>query len=304
MRRLSFAVLVVFAACTKQEGAQKPTPAPKAVTLEAACDDYQAIVCEKLDECSHFQLVASEGDMGRCRARGKLRCLHELAPPGSGVTPEWLDRCAKAQRIAMCTAFFDRVPECVPPSGKLTVGVPCSSDAQCTTLFCARDATDSCGRCANAPTDGEACGKQGCGVGKSCIGGACVTPARAGGSCTGKGRCFGFLSCTDGQCSAPAKVGESCDPAGKGAPECDFGAGVVCDPSAKVCKLAKVAITSMATCGDLNVCGGALRCGAAKQCLPPIPDGGECEVDKGQFCDPPARCVDERCKLPDHGACK
>jgi len=312
MRRPSFVLfvtcLVVSGACNKQESGPNPTTSgggtTKATTIDAACDEYQSIVCEKLDECSHFQMIATQGDMGRCRKRGKLECLHEMAPPSSGVTPEWLDACGKAQRIATCPAFFDRVSECKRPPGKLGAGASCTADAQCATLFCERDATEACGKCASAPSDGASCGKRGCGIGKSCVGGACVTPARTGGACTGKGTCFGFLSCTDGTCGAPAKAGEKCDAAGKGAPDCDFGAGLVCDPNAKICKLAKVAITSMATCGDLNVCGGALICGAGKQCLKPIPDTEECEVEKGQFCESPARCIDERCKLPDPGACK
>ena len=206
-----------------------------------------------------------------------------------------------ADRHLTCAKNAGQVAECKRPAGKFAMGASCSADAQCSSLWCEREETDACGKCA-AQKIGD-CGK-GCGVGRSCALGSCVTPAQTGGSCTGSGACFGFLSCTDGNCGPPAMAGEKCDPAGKGAPTCDFAAGLICDPAAKICSQAKVEVQSGQTCGDLKVCGGALKCGAAKQCLWPVPDGGECEVGKGQFCDPPARCVDERCKLPDPAPCK
>lgn len=296
------AVLVLVAACGPAPQVQHAPPPPKPATIDEACDRYQQLYCDRLDECSHFLLRAIHGDMGKCRARGKVHCLQEIAPASSGVNEAWLQACATATRTAACNALFDGVASCKQPPGKLPPSAACSADAQCSSLLCAIDAGAQCGRCASQAKDGEACPASGCGVGRACVAGACANLAPLGGACTGHDGCAGWRRCNAGKCDGGALSGE-CDPAGKTAPDCSLAEGLVCDAPSKVCRPAKIVIVSGASCSALQPCSGALRCGASKLCVSPFPDGAECGEGERR-CELPARCVDERCVLPDSAVCK
>lgn len=304
-------------------------PAPSGPTAEQACTDLSNLYCSKIDGCSSLFTQLSFPDVATCKATFKAQCIVDLAAPSTGSTPQKQADCTTAAASVSCTDLFaDNVPsQCRAVAGKLSDGQACGDDSQCASMYCSTGDEAACGKCFPAPTAGASCATQKCGPGLSCHKSSddptgktrvCVKLGLVGDACSDVQPCVSNLSCTDGKCGAPAaKEGDACSFAGKGAPQCDLTAGLLCLPTTSKCATVKLAAAGMAcgfdtTAGTFTACTNAGTCRKTKPsdatgtCVAAVATGQACNDDDtvGPKCLAPGKCVSGTCVLPDPATCK
>lgn len=201
----------------------------------ADCDQFGAVVCQKLTTCNAFagQLLGSA-----CAERYASLCKARISAPSSGWTQTGLNACRQAFATATCdVAFGDTPPPACELKGGLALGAACAFDEQCASGECSAD-SDSCGQCiakkppsTKPPTAdlGETCDNAGqtaprcdslkglwCDATKKCapiplaaVGQACGFLADSLVMCAGGGRCA-YGANGQGTCVAEVPVGGSC----------------------------------------------------------------------------------------------
>jgi hypothetical protein len=274
----------------------------------AACDMIAAATCEKSQACEPLFVTTHFGDLDGCTARQKIDCLDAITAADTGLSASSIATCAEFLRVATCEDFvMGNVARCVP-RGARAVGVPCGTDGQCVTGHCDLG-TAACGVCAERGGPGDGCVRRDdCQPLLDCVGGHCVAPGDPGAKCGVDGPpCrFGYACGADGTCVlTTTTVGASCtvEPA-----VCNLTQGLFCNGT--TCD--KLGLAHFGeTCGfftatSINVCvAGACTANnpsAAGTCVPSTGDGQSCS-DSSAPCQPPARCADGRCRLPDSAAC-
>lgn len=296
--------LVVLACTSSNTGSASP---------DSACSTLAAAICKRLGSCTQFALSISYADEANCEAREKINCLNSLNATGTGNTADTAQSCAAAAPSASCNDLFSnhQIPDaCKTPAGTLADGTACSDDAQCKGKRCRIPAGQTCGACSTPAAGGAACAVTGdCDYGLVCANMVCVAPGGGGASCDAGHPCGGGFACKAGTCSAVLAAGATCDAT---AQNCDFLAGLYCDPNTKVCAQVTTAAAG-AACGlsasGYALCGarGFCRKAAGAQtgtCVAAAADGQPCDTTNGPLCTAPATCSGGVCKLPDSTACK
>lgn len=234
--------------------------------VDEACERYVDAVSNMLSQCGSSPEILGE------RARFVAACTRDVAAPGSGTTPAFLDACA-ASLEGKCTL---RTPECATPPGTLADGAACATNDQCKSSRCGRGVDETCGRCAprkalgqpcdpklNECVEGATCKLEGestvckatppslkegerCGDGSSttsCESGLtcdyagtqrCVKPGQLGAECGDrKPKCDSSYQCAAGKCAEPPGEGSACDLGATQGRLCKR--GLTCDFGAKRC---------------------------------------------------------------------
>ena len=304
-------------------------PEPGGPTADQACTDLSNLYCAKIDGCSSLFTQISFADVAACKATFKSQCLLDLAAPSTGATPQTQADCTAAAGSLSCTDLFaNNVPsQCRAVSGKLSDGQACGDDSQCASKYCSTGDSAACGKCFPAPTAGASCSTQKCGPGLDCHKDSadptgktrtCVKLGNVGDACSDVQPCIQNLSCTDGKCGAAAtKEGDACSFTGKGAPQCDLTAGLICNPATSKCLLVKLAGPGSAcgydaTAGTFTACSNEGVCKKAKPadptgtCVAAVAIGQACNDDEtvGPKCLAPGKCVAGTCVTPDPSTCK
>src|SRR5258708_39387835 len=171
-----------------------------ATTIQQACTDISSALCTKYDGCAAFFVTYAYGDVATCQSRAILGCTNYPSAPGSTLTTDQIETCAKALQGAACDVILNgginSLPEC-NIKGTLDNGKPCASNFQCSSGFCPTGASN-CGTCAPTTKSGDAC------VNNSCSGGlTCVTDASGA-----NGKCLGYVD-AGADCGLPAGVCKS-----------------------------------------------------------------------------------------------
>lgn len=323
MRRLTFAlaVLVALGCSSSDEG----TPS---VSADKACADLAAVYCEKANSCAATFVQLEYGDVATCTTRFKTSCLTGLSAASVGTTANDTAACAAAAKSIACGALFDNdTPSaCLPKAGGLADGKPCHTDSQCKSTFCAVDDAATCGICAAKPAAGGSCKTNGCPAPLKCSSdGTCNKPAAVGGACSASIPCATGSNCFGGKCVADATTeGAACDE--MAGPLCEGAKGLFCltkkcvrvgiVPAGGECGFtydtASMSITSAKLCEKSGWCKGvdlaAMPPVLTGKCEPAAADGADCNPDadfgKGPGCIEPAKCVSNKCQLPDNATCK
>jgi hypothetical protein len=281
------------------------------VSVDKACADAAAALCNKLNSCAAPLITAQYGDVMTCQARGVITCPAGLMAPSTAATPAKLDDCAKSADSLNCGQLFtrDTPAACVPAAGKLAAGSACGDDAQCTGAYCKKPAGQVCGVCSTRAAAGAACTLDAdCDYKLACANSACVAYGAAGATCDAGHPCGLPDICKGGVCAAPGQAGQACTPSAGGG-DCDQTAGLFCHPTMRTC-VTVMFVGAGQACGLVNgnvvACSGSGRCklnGLMGTCLAPAVDGAACDTTNGPDCMPPAQCVNSVCKLPNPASC-
>jgi hypothetical protein len=274
----------------------------------AACDMSAAAICEKAQACEPAFVTNHFGDFEGCTARQKIDCLDAITSADTGLSASSITACAAFLRVATCEDFImGNVAPCVP-KGARAVGQPCGTDGQCATGHCDLG-TAGCGTCTERRGLGGGCvSRDDCEPLLDCVGGSCVAPGDPGAACgvAGASCRVGYACGTSGTCVlTTTTVGAGCavEPAA-----CNQVQGLFCNGATCV-KLATAHLgepCGSVTASSIAVCVAA-ACStddpaAAGSCVPWTGDGEPC-AGRTAGCQPPARCADGRCRLPDSAAC-
>jgi hypothetical protein len=274
------------------------------------CNSMESAFCDKLAQCSPFELQSSFGNLQTCITRMVKTCTLGTAAPGVQDTPAQVGECAAALSQLDCTEFVHgtTVPDACDSVGALVVGKPCVRDAQCHSGYCSvtwSPPSAPCGVCAERAAAGEACStSRGCWTGLVCnSNGVCAGPVQAGNACSGANDCASGLVCASGTCSPALAVGKLCS-----AGECDAWAGAYCDPSTHVCETYQLADAGQ-PCGAGVLCRNSGHCAIPDNqtqgiCQAPAPDGAACDLVAGPSCQAQAFCVNGQCTFLDPAMCK
>lgn len=321
MRKLAFAVgYALLVGCSSDV-------ADDSVSPDQACTELAAAFCEKANSCAATFVQLEYGDVANCSTRIKANCVVGLAAPSTAATPKDTSACATAAKAASCAALFDNdsPPACLPKSGALADGKPCTTDSQCKSTFCALDGDKAtCGLCAAKPAAGAKCVSNSCPAPFKCSqDGTCNKPVAAGAACSPSIPCAAGSSCFASKCVADLGTeGAACDD--MAGPVCDGRAGMFC--LTKKCVKVKSAavggdcgfeatgatITAATLCDKAGWCKGvdfaAMPPVLKGKCEPAAKDGEACIADaafnKGPGCMEPAVCVSGKCQLADNTTCK
>jgi len=249
--------------------------------------------------------------------------MDSLAAPKTAATPASDKTCADALAGQACDAFLTGVEPpaaCLPQHGAGGSGAACAFAAECASGFCSVADDAPCGTCGDPPAAGASCATSGCGPTLTCVKTTqlCQAPGAAGAACDKDLPCLAGLACVGatmtamGACQAAvATAGAACDPKRVTGPDCDAGAGLVCDTQSLTCVAQPVAAANQ-PCGVIGTtrtaCGGGATCSIPQGetmgvCVAPAPDGGACNVDSAPDCQTPARCVNGTCQLPGTMTC-
>lgn len=309
---VSLAIAALVGCSSSSTGGGGTTPA----TVDAACGNYADTICAKFESCSPLLVKVTYGDLATCKARSKIACMASLNAPSTGATLDKAAPCIAAfSNVACADLFSGAQPAACEFVGPFAEGTPCGDGGQCASGVCGRTVTGQCGTCLKKNAVGDACTGS-CNNDLACVGGKCAANAKAGEACgtSTTAPCGGGLVCTMGKCAAPAKEGDACSSDGSTAPTCDTQAGLLCDGTAKKCRLVTIAAAG-AACGydtttmSYTACGGGANCqlasGSSKgTCVAPAADGAACDDSKSLHCLSPAKCIAAKCVLPDYSTCK
>lgn len=281
-------------------------PPVDSAALREACEEQIAVRRAAEDQYYGTRLVRSVTP-----AREAAACITQASLPGSGLTPEAIRACARAEQelATRSIALWARRSEYCVVRGRLGRGTSCSVDSQCASAHCVIPRGALCGTC-GAPvpsTAGQRCVVDRCGAGLHCSSGVCVPPVPLGGACNGRNICSEGGSCVREKCVAPARKGE----------RCDENAAVGAEGKAPACE-ARLDCGPQGTCIERKPQGGRKRkltqscektgdhCeeGYCKRredeavCEPFKADGMSCDPDE-DACLPPAICsrAAHRCEL-------
>ena len=299
-------------------------------TVETACADLALAQCNQRQACSSgngaiypdgVYIMSNYGDMTTCRSRIQEACINNSTAPGTGNTPDQLEKCAKEYSAWSCADLFDNnanpPPDCAPP-GKLANGQLCAFAAQCATRFCAGIKNATCGVCADEPLDGDSCLTSTCAPGQVCkteFDKEVLCRDRLpinDATCTSDLPCQAFLACVGASPTDPTQTGV-CTPTsiidgsacgGTNLP-CESTVGLAClgAAGAKTCQRISYA-RAPAACGTVG--DGRAECITADcftsngpaattdtdaTCVGQAADGAACDTQFGPLCLLPARCV-------------
>ncbi|MBS2030664.1 MAG: hypothetical protein JST54_22360 [Deltaproteobacteria bacterium] len=297
------------------------------VTAAQACTDYANAFCTKYSTCvgtTYFDAVI--GSVADCNTRVNLLCTNSLAATGSGITPSLAETCVAAYSATTCEQALDHDPPaaCQFPPGTVQNGAACAFASQCASLNCVVPDGGGCGNCAPAGAIGDSCSSDdGCPYGSTCLAGTCSSFAGDGGACgAGVAACPFRYSCS-GSAGAQqclpwlTSAGTGCGDGGFNQ-DCDFTAGLFCDPVHHVCNSIDFADAGdpcgfsyfPADGGDSYVaCSGGSQCVGASYptlgtCTSQIADGQPCATDGGTAsCQLGASCVNGTCAVPNASTC-
>jgi hypothetical protein len=286
------------------------------VSADQACGDNAHAICMKMQSCAPANLQATYGDELTCETRAKATCLDVVAAPSTGASPAKTEACAKAYANYACFDYRNKanIPaDCQQATGFVASGSACEYPGQCQSGFCAIVPGNSCGKCADAPKQGDSCASlTSCGPSLTCTSDTlvCTTPAAQMATCGTGQPCGAGLSCvapagagTAGTCqTAGSQAGASCDGTLKTGAGCDNPMSLYCDGLTKQC--AQTAYVGAAqACGYDSSNGTLVECtagtcvGAAPttgqlgQCVGRAADNGACNVPDGGAATPSAGCL-------------
>jgi hypothetical protein len=278
------------------------------VSEAVACADFVNALCGELDKCGAPEVKILYGDVTTCQTRLTITCKSALHNPGTTLTTNRLDACAKDIMALSCTSAFNHtIPDsCKAVPGTLADGAVCGDDGQCKSAFCKKPAGSACGVCGER--DGTCVVDGDCVSGSVCAGTTCVQRAAMGAACSDTQPCMYGLVCDGGSCKMPAGLGMSCTPNTSGG-NCDLTQGNFCNPVSMVCQAVGYAGPG-ASCGlqgsGYSVCTSNGRCTAQinGNCKAAAADGAACDPVNQPNCQPPATCINSLCTLPDTSTCK
>lgn len=260
------------------ETSSPPSDGAASTTVEEACSALADAICSKVQTCTSFGLAAYYIDLPTCKERQMLACTTSAAAPAQTATPDAVKTCASSIPTLDCNdvVALDFGPSCAF-AGTRQDGQPCGYNAECASTFCAIAPDQSCGVCAPATAEGDACVDGSCSAGLSC-------------------------SEVDARCYRPGtgQVGAPCARLA----DCDLAHGSGCNTMSHQCITVTLAVggacgadsvlgTSYATCPGGAACAPQIN----GHCAPIARDGEPCGAD-GPSCLLPARCVAGTCTLP------
>jgi hypothetical protein len=278
------------------------------ISQDIACADLANAICGQFQSCGAPAIKLYYGDLTTCQTRLAASCKTSLKDPGTTLTTNRLDACAKKLTALSCTdAFNHTIPdECKPTPGALADGTPCGDDSQCQSAYCKKPAAGVCGVCAKKS---DACVRDDdCPSGLVCGGTVCITRVTQGNSCSGGQPCAYGLVCDGGTCKTPPGTGMACTATAAGG-NCDQTQGNFCNPISNVCQAFTFA-NAGEPCGLVNmgysVCAANGRCTGMLNgnCMAAAADGAACNATNGPNCQLPAQCINSVCVLPDTSTCK
>jgi len=283
------------------------------LTVSQACTKLAAAVCDRLSQCSPYQLQLYYGDQPGCVTRVQLTCAPYVQLNGSSWTPDRLTACAAGYRNGTCADYFATggPPACRPQPGTLADGAACANSNQCQSAFCSIGVS-SCGTCVTPALAGAVCdSSKPCALGLSCVNSKCAAAADSGQACgSGKPACQTGLYCQSSVCAPQLAAGTPCDPASLVA-QCNPLLGLSCNSTTRTCQASQVVGAGQAcgTTGTTTVlCSGGGTCsgtGTSRKCAVAAKDGQSCGVAAGNAsCESPATCVSGVCSIFDPATCK
>jgi hypothetical protein len=295
-----------------------------AVTATSACTDYAKAYCQQIAQCDSVTMeVEFANNVGECTTVLTPECTATLTLPGTGITPAWVEGCAKATSVGGCSNYGAGKPPsaCALPAGTLAPGVACFSETQCTSGNCdfpgseQEDAGSSCGTCAPLQTSTASCIRDSdCPGDQLCIENpptgttpsktACVSPLAAGGSCgmEGEAPCQSGLVC---QFAGDAGTQSSCQPLPGAGQTCSSSPGLVygcangfiCNGTTCVApdfvSIGAICAANPAPGATPAVCAGGQCVGGA--CVAFLAVGSDC-TENGSLCTTAASCVNGKCE--------
>jgi len=302
------------------------------ITAMQACADLAQAMCNKRATCTNGAgITHTNGDMDSCLAEELQQCTVALAAPGSGNSPDAIERCVSSFKGLSCTDFLNGSPPVAcTPAGSRAVGDPCTFNGQCESAFCAHAKATVCGTCASPPSVGDPCLDGNCAHGQTCVNSTntCEAIVAGGQPCDGQ-NCTALYNCVaadvvnsgPGTCEmAGASANTAC---GTGTAGCAGVMGLACGgpAGAKTCMpmsygddgaacgpSADGARTACKAGGCFTATGPATEAQAGT-CKADVGAGAACDVLLGPLCKPPARCVSSgnatagTCTIPDPSSC-
>lgn len=271
--------------------------------LETAINSYAEADCRKMDDCSPGWLVEEFGTVEECSARTvkQHQWLAEL-PGTAWVESAYVD-CAKAIDDASCVDFTNwTIPECSLP-GTRKNGESCDVGRQCASLVC-ENPHDTCGRCVEAPSEGDDCIGGVCGQGLVCSDArTCGRPRAVGEGCSGELPCQPKAICYNGVCTQLIRdEGATCDP--NAGLFCDTSQKLVCSSSISQCVFTNEYLGDGESCGvdsEKGTMSGCARgvCSNDAQmiCIGFGDSGASCDEAAGRYCEWPAYCSGGTCRF-------
>ncbi len=302
-----FVAAVVGLACGGSTSSTPSTP-----SLAQSTSDLGTTACDRLAKCEPLSIATTYGG-------DKASCVRILAGaeqsaaalPGSGVTPENVEACAKALAAQGCED--PAWPAACALSGTVPTGGACSSSVQCVAGDGCTATLQTCGTCVVLPKEGEPCPVGMCATGLECFpngtSSQCVAPVPQGGHCDGVLHlCTSGLQCVSGACAALLGAGAACDPTNDA---CDYTQGMYCGTSATCTKVTTATVgQACSTVSPQILCAGlGVACVLSSQltpqsgtCVAPLADGQACTV-VGPMCTPPSACLNGVCAKPSLPVC-
>ncbi len=288
----------------------------------AACNDYAAIICAKLDSCTgNVNVAENYSSNDECIVREALSCITSLDAPDNAASAAGIERCGAGIMAGSCGDFFDHTnfpSSCIARPGPRPNGAACAFNGQCDSTWCYLPASAACGTCTTRPEAGAPCAVNGDCGGQSlhCSSGikTCEPVVASGSVCDATHLCPYEESCvvpdggTSGLCTVRGALGSACDAKLTKAPLCANDFGYFCPSATDICAPITAAFTDQ-TCGTLAgvvvngvrgpshsaVCYGGTDCfpttTSSGFCTPPAADGQPCDSVLGPSCENPARCV-------------
>jgi hypothetical protein len=268
---------------SKAKAARPPAGLSEA-EADKACTSIRTASCERTARCNPKFLESSYGDKATCLAREKAVCVAVQTLPGTKLTNEQAEACAKKLAAQPCDAT-DEIPECTLP-GTIADEQTCMSSNQCASGRCDGGTFSKCGTCKPAAKE---------------------TGAAVGAACTKDKDCTKWASCEGGKCAVAGKAkGQKCNQADSCSLMLDLGCyGTTCASGGAIveagasCKYDDKTKT-MPYCKKGSFCASDTR-----KCTPIIKDGDPCNDGRG--CMYPATCDKgtKACTLPkfDVAAC-
>ncbi len=245
------------------------TTTPDTATIAQACDDEAQAYCHQLAGCDGVYLAQELGSEADCETSYADYCNDRLALPGNGNDAAHTESCAQATAGRSCSDTSSS-SACDQPTGVVPDGGSCAAAGQCQSGFCAFSTTSSCGTCADAPGEGDAC-----------------TPTY---------QCGSKLTCSSDhtRCVAPLGVGESCGAASRCAD------GLRCQGTPAVCAKLDSTAAPGAACGILDGENVACTDGSCNggTCVANAKLGAACDRTEGPFCGYSTYCVNGTCVRP------
>lgn len=288
-----------------------------------ACADLASTGSSNTTYPDGIYILKNYGDMTTCLAQQKLACMNGVAAPGTGTSPDQVEKCAAEYPNWACVDLYDNganpPTDCALP-GKLANGATCAFNGQCASRFCSGMKNAKCGVCADEPADGASCATSGCAPGQACkteSTGAQLCRDRlavSDATCTSDTVCTAFSSCVGASATDPTKTGVCTATAtttgagcgGANNPSCEGNLGLAClGPSgAKTCQVVSY-VQAGAACATLSdgsrgdciegdcftATGPAAATDTTATCLAKALPGTACDTQIGPLCLAPARCV-------------